>query len=335
MNSKIVITGGAGFIGSELARYHLEKGDSVWAIDNLSAGLKENIAPFLLLDTFRFTEKDMRYCPELLHQMVAWADRIYHLAAVVGQRQVLSNPIETLTNHINCCQLLLEEVERTGNNPPLLIASSSSVYYHTSPEKDGTLHEDTPLRYFSKELLQQTYPISKLYTEFLALAYVMERELFCTIARPFNTIGINQRSRYGMVVPNFVKQALRNDPITVFGDGKQYRAFINVHDTCRAFDLLMDNEMSKGEIVNVGSQEKCSIADLAKLVKERAKSSSPIVFIPYREAYGVDFKDVDQRCPNTDLLYSLTGFRPEWSLVDTIDEVIESERKKQEAAEAA
>lgn len=328
MAKNILITGGAGFIGSELSRLHIEKGDSVWVIDNLSAGKRENIAPYLDIETFHFSEKDLRNCSYLLQEAIRWADRIYHMAAVVGQRQVLSNPIETLTNHINCCQILLEEVDKVGKKVPILIASSSSVYYHTAPEEDGTLHEDTVLNYISGELLQQTYPISKLFTEYLSLAYVMEKEFFCTIVRPFNTIGINQRSRYGMVLPNFVRQAINEEPITVFGTGRQYRAFTNVHDTCRALDLLMENPMSSGMIVNVGSQQKSTILDLAHLVKKCAKSSSKIIFIPYKKAYGVDFKDVDQRCPNTDLLYSLTRFQPEWSLEETVEEVIEFEREK-------
>ncbi len=327
MAINVLITGGAGFIGSDMVRHHLEKGDNVWVVDNLSAGLAMNLTPYMNNEAFSFDEGDLRTWPKL-GEAIAWSDRIYHLAAVVGQHQVLGNPIETITNHINVCERILEEMSRVNRDTRLLITSTSSVYYYTPPDEDGMLREDTVLQYKSGDVLQHTYPLSKLMCEYLALAYVMEKDLFCTIARPFNTIGVNQRSAYGMVVPSFVQEAIKNEPITVFGDGKQYRAFTNVHDTVRAFDLLLSNPESKGQIVNVGSDQKSTIINLAHMVKERAQSDSEIIFVPYQEAYGMDFRDVEQRCPCTDLLFSLTGFKTEWSLQATVDEVIEYQKNK-------
>jgi nucleoside-diphosphate-sugar epimerase len=320
MSQNILVTGGAGFIGSYIVNHHLDKGDQVWVIDNLSTGKKENVTPYKNSTQYRFSEADLREWDQL-DEAVEWSDRIYHMAATVGQRLVLSHPINTLTNNIEGCEVICKSMSRLNKNTRLMIASSSSVYYHTEPDDDGMYHENALLSFASDELLEETYPLSKLINEMMVLSYVYEKDIHCTIARIFNTIGVNQRALYGMVVPNFIRQALSNQPITVFGPGSQTRSFCNAHDTSKALDILLSTPESKGLVVNVGSEQECSILDLAKLVKQRTNSDSEIIFVSYQEAYGVDFIDVKRRHPCLQRLKEQTGFTPEWSLEATIDEI--------------
>lgn len=321
-SENILITGGAGFIGSHIAEHHLNKGDHVWIVDNLSTGRKENVHP----NQTRFSHADIRNWNEL-DEAVEWAHKIYHMAAIVGQRLVLSHPIDTLNNNNDGCEMLLQAISQFNLNCRIVIASSSSVYYHTNPDKDGSYHEEALLSFASGELLQETYPLSKLMNEMLLLSYVYEKGIHGVVARIFNTIGVNQRALYGMVVPNFVRQALQNQPITVFGSGKQSRSFSNALDTAEALDLLLSTPKSKGAIVNVGNDHEYTILQLAEIVKERTGSSSEIVFIPYEEAYGVEFIDVERRKPHLEKLKELTGFTPKWSLEETIDQIIAHEKK--------
>ncbi|MEC7838721.1 MAG: NAD-dependent epimerase/dehydratase family protein [Chlamydiota bacterium] len=323
MSQNVLVTGGAGFIGSDIVRHHLELGDHVWAVDNLTTGRIENLHRYLDHAFFSFDKADIRQWDKLA-DAVSWSDRIYHMAAVVGQHRVLGNPVETITNNVDGCERILKEMSNSTKDVRLLIASTSSVYHRTDPGTDGKLHENSLLSFGSGEVIQETYPLSKLMNEVMALSFVLEKGLHCTVARLFNTIGVNQCSQYGMVVPNFIQSALKGEPITVFGSGEQSRAFINVHDTVRALDLLLTNPESKGVIVNVGSDLKLTINELAKVVKERCGSDSEIQHISYQEAYGMNFRDVDHRCPDTTLLNSLINFSPEWSLEETIDEVISS-----------
>jgi len=326
MSQNILVTGGAGFIGADIVRHHLEAGDSVWVVDNLSTGRAENLTPYLNHRSFTFDKADLRDWTQL-PEAVAWSDRIYHMAAVVGQHRVLGNSVETVTNNVDGCERILKEMSKVKKDVRLLVASTSSVYHLTDPGPDGKLHEDSLLSFASGKVVQETYPLSKLMNEVMALSFVMEKNLHCTVARLFNTIGVKQCSQYGMVVPNFTRSALRGDPITIFGTGEQSRTFINVHDTVRALDLLLTNPKSKGTIVNVGGIEMLSINELAKVVRERCSSESQIRHISYQEAYGMDFQDVDNRCPDTTLLHSLTGFTPRWRVEDTIDEIIAYERQ--------
>lgn len=327
MSKNILVTGGAGFIGSHIVSHHLNNGDQVWAVDNFSTGKQENVTSHQDYPEYKFSETDLRYWDQL-DEAVEWSDRIYHMAAVVGMRLVLSNPIDTLSNNIDSCEDILKAMARLNAATRLVIASSSSVYYHSDPDSDGKYHEDAMLSFASNELLQETYPLSKLINEMMSLSYVYEKDLHCTVARIFNTIGVNQRALYGMVVPNFIRQAINNKPITVYGPGTQTRSFSNAHDTSRALDLLLSTAKSKGLVVNVGSEYECSILDLAKLVKQRTNSESEIVFIPYEEAYGMDFVDVERRHPCVNILKETTGFEPEWTLEATIDEIAAHERAR-------
>lgn len=323
MNNRILITGGAGFIGSNLAKLLLSQGHEVWVVDNLQTGLLKNIAPFQENKRFRFTEADICHWDQM-ETAVAWAHRIYHLAASIGQKRVLSHPISTLSSNIRGLEMVLEALEKTKSQGRLLIVSTSEVYFHSEESPDGTVAESADMIFESGKFLQETYPISKLVNEIMTLCYANKSGLHCTIARLFNTIGVNQRSTYGMVVPTFTEQALSGKPLTIFGDGKQTRSFSDVRDTVRALNLLLESPKSKGEIFNVGNDKECSINELAALVKKITNSLSEVKYLTYREAYGVDFHDVRRRCPNLSKLVALTGFKHQYSLEDTIKEILKS-----------
>lgn len=321
---KILITGGAGFIGSHLVRYHLNKGDHVWCVDNISSGKRENLEKEISSPNFHFDVQDV--CTwNRLQEAVEWSDRIYNMAAVVGMRLVISNPVNTLKVNIQSCEKILDAMCKTKKDIQLLIASSSSVYGHNALT---SYREDAELTVMSGECFQQSYSLSKLMNEEMGLAYAHQKKINCTIARLFNIVGPHQTGRYGMVIPNFIEQALKGMPLTVFGDGKQTRSFCNVKDAVEAMDLLLSNPNSKNEIVNVGSDREISIYELALLVREKTHSQSEIRFIPYEEAFGIEFQDILRRQPCLDKLKRLTGFRFKYSLEQTIDQIIETFKSK-------
>lgn len=319
----ILVTGGAGFIGSNIIAHHLLKGDHVWAIDNLQTGRQENIGQFLKNSSFRFEKADLRNWTNM-DEAVNWADRVYHMAADVGQRYVISHPIDTLSNNINSYELILKAIAKSSNRPRLVLASTSELYAHRTETTDHMSSEDEMLIFPSGKFIQQTYAGGKYINELMTLAYVNEKDLHCAIARIYNTIGMNQTSSYGMVFPTFIEQALANQPLTVYGDGLQTRSFCNVKDTVEALEQLLENNSAKGEIVNVGNDVECSINDLAKKIIARSGSRSTIKHISYRDAYGIDFIDIRTRRPNLEKLKRLTGFSPKWTLEQTIDELVEN-----------
>lgn len=317
---QILVTGGAGFIGSNAVKFHLDRGDKVWTVDNLQTGQLKNILPYRHHPNFRFSEADLCYWDEI-NAAVLWADRIFHLAANVGQKMVLAHPISTLSNNIRGCEALLEAIDKTKANPKVLIASTSELYIHS--KENGLTKENCPIKFQSGQYIQETYPVSKFVNEIMALAYTAKTGVHSTIARIFNTIGVNQCSTYGMVVPSFIEQARSGRPITIFGDGEQTRSFSDVRDTVAALSLLLDIPNSKGEIVNVGNDQECSINALAALIKELTNSSSEIHYLSYQEAYGIDnFHDVRRRMPNLEKFRALTGFTPAYTLKETIKEII-------------
>lgn len=321
----ILVTGGAGFIGSHIITHHLDKGDHVWAVDNLQTGHLKNIESYRKNSKFLFNQEDV--CTWIkLGEAVKWADKIYHMAATVGQRMVLGNSVNTITNNIQACESILKAMADTESKARLIIASTSEVYCHLSSHDGKHLSEDAFLNFTSGKFLQETYPLSKYVNEVMALSYTFQKGLDCTIARIFNTIGVNQSSAYGMVLPNFIEQALAQKPLTVYGDGLQTRSFCNVKDTVMALNTLLDTPESKGGIFNVGDDHECSIIDLAKLVIKKTKSKSETTFIPYKEAYGVDFTDVKTRCPNLHKLQQLTGFHPQYNLEQTIEMIINASK---------
>ncbi|HLT14315.1 MAG TPA: NAD-dependent epimerase/dehydratase family protein [Marinobacter sp.] len=326
----ILVTGGAGFIGSHIAEYHLARGDKVHVVDNLSTGARSNIEPFLDNPRFHFNEADI-VTWDGLEKAVAWADRIYHMAAVVGVYRVLSEPVNTMATNIAGTERVLRAVDRGSWSPQVILASSSEVY---GPHTEPTLSETDSLIIQSGAPLRWNYAISKLADEGFGLAYAREHNIPVIIARFFNTVGPRQTGRYGMVVPRFVQRAVANEPITVFGDGEQSRSFCDVRDTVAILDRLASMpDLASGEIVNVGSAREISINDLARLVIDCAQSQSSIEHIPYKEAYGSEFEDIRHRRPNLSKLHQLTGYEHSWNLEATLKDLIHRARQPRSGTE--
>lgn len=319
---RILITGGAGFIGSNLATYHLEEGNEVWIVDNLQTGKMTNIEKFIKQNKLRFDLADLRNW-DLLETAVKWADSIFHLAANVGQKLILSNSIDTLNNNIYSFDRILEAMCKSHSSARLLLTSTSEIYCYSHEDEKGTVGEKTRIEMVSGEYLQATYPMSKFMNELSLLSYAHEKGIHGVIARLFNSIGKNQSPMYGFVVPRFISQGLSGKPITVFGDGLQTRAFSDVRDTVKMLSLLLKCDAARGEIVNVGNNSECTILQLAELIRQKTGMKSPITFVSYQEAYGVPFHDVRRRHPNLTKLESLIGYTPKISLEDTIDFILE------------
>lgn len=325
---RILITGGAGFIGSHLARFHLERGDEVHVVDDLSTGSTENVASLVANPAFRFTEADIVEW-EGLARAVSGADRVYHLAAVVGMFRVLAEPDRVFEVNVLGTERVLRTAAEGGGSRRVLVASSSEVY---GPRGDSRftdldfLSEGEDLFLPADAGTRAPYPMSKLASEALSRAYAMGRGLPVVIARLFNTVGPGQTGRYGMVLPRFVEQALSNAPITVFGDGRQTRSFCDVRDTVRALHGLLEAPAAAGPVVNVGNDRPITILGLARLVRERAGSESPFRFVPMEEAYGAGFVPIVHRRPSLSRLRSLIHFEHRYTLEETVDRVIAEAR---------
>lgn len=322
----VLITGGAGFIGSHLVELHLERGDQVHVVDDLSTGLRENLAEYEDSPNFRFDEADVLVWDKLEHA-VGWADRVYQLAAVVGVYRVIAEPTKVLATNIAGTERVLRAAHAGGWRPQVVIASSSEVYGHND---EHVLREDQDLTVSTRAGTRWGYSVSKIADEALGLSYAQRFGIPAVIARFFNTIGPRQIGRYGMVVPRFVAQAVRNEPITVFGSGTQTRSFCDVRDTVVALDALAGRIRRETEIVNVGNDREISIAELAELVVRRAGSRSPIRHVTLRDAYGEDFEDIRRRRPSLEKLRGLTGFTHRYTLEQTIDDLIAIERQRLE-----
>ena len=319
----ILITGGAGFIGSHLVAYHLDKGDKVHVVDNLSTGRIENITPYFDCPDFRFDEADILVWNEL-EKAVVWADRIYHMAAVVGVFRVLKEPISVLSTNIAGCERVLRALHTSHWNTKLIIASSSEVYGNRT--EDELLSEDMELTISPGHNSRWNYSISKLVDEAFGLSYARQYNMDVTLIRFFNIIGPNQTGKYGMVVPRFVQQAVDKEPITVYGDGNQRRAFLDIRDAVVYLDILAENPQSSGEVVNVGTEHELSIIQLATIIKEQSGTASSIKYISYDDAYGKDFDEIFHRKPDLDKLMRLTNFVPKWSLEETIIDLIQRQK---------
>lgn len=316
----IFITGGCGFIGSNLASFHLDRGDDVFVVDDLSTGSLKNIASFQKNPRFRFEQANILTWPHL-DEAINWSDRIYHMAAVIGIFRVLAEPVHVVDTNIEGSRRLFRAIALHGKQKRILFASSSCVY---GDSVDSAEEGDLIIRQDGNPLL--TYAVSKLADESIGLAYYKEAQIPLTIVRFFNVVGPRQTGQYGMVVPRFVKQACNNEPLTIFGDGTQTRSFCDVRDAMVAVNLLAENDKAIGEIFNVGADAEISINDLAVLVRERAKSHSTYQYVPYEEAYGGIFNDTRQRRPNLKKLIAYTGFKHQWNLTKTIDDLIVMER---------
>jgi UDP-glucose 4-epimerase len=320
---RYLITGGAGFIGSHLSERLLEQGDRVVLLDNLSTGSMENIRHLKSSPHLEY-HLDGIENRQLLAELVDDADVIIHFAAAVGVKLIVESPVRTIETNVNGTQLVLEAACK--KKKLVLIASTSEVY---GKNTNVPFHEDSDLVLGATTKGRWSYAASKALDEFLALSYWKEKHQPVIIARFFNTVGPRQTGRYGMVLPNFVKRAIHNEPIEVFGDGSQSRCFCDVRDTVEALLRLLPMERAIGEVINIGNTEEISIGDLAKLVKQRVGSSSPIVFIPYDKAYEPGFEDMMRRVPNIDKLHAFTNFRPQTSLSEIIDRVAFYYRQKE------
>jgi UDP-glucose 4-epimerase len=320
----VLITGGAGFIGSNLALYHLKKGDKVQVVDNLSTGSIKNLEECFSYHDFIFDEVNI-LTDDQLDNKVNWADRIYHLAAVVGVFRVLEEPISVLSTNIAGCERLLRAVQRSEWKAKVIIASTSEVYGNR--EGNQELSEDMELIISPGMNSRWNYSISKLADEAFGISYAREHDLDITVIRFFNVIGPNQTGKYGMVVPRFVKQAVKNEDITIFGDGSQVRSFTDIRDVIIYLNDIAEEPTAKGEIINIGSHQEITIKALAEKVKELAGSESKFVYIPYEKAYGEEFEEIYHRKPNLTKLKRFSTHRLEWTLDETIMDLIERLRK--------
>jgi UDP-glucose 4-epimerase len=323
---RYLITGGAGFIGSHLAERLVDRGDHVVLLDNLSTGSMENIRHLKSSPRMEY-HLDGIENRQLVAELVDDADVVVHLAAAVGVKLIVESPVRTIETNVNGTQMILEAACR--KQKLVLAASTSEVY---GKNTNVPFHEDADLVLGPTTKGRWSYAASKALDEFLALSYWKEKKLPVIVVRLFNTVGPRQTGRYGMVLPNFVKNALENKAISIFGNGKQTRCFCDVRDTVEALMRLMDTERAVGEVTNVGSTEEITIEDLAHQVKERTKSTSAIEYIPYDKAYEPGFEDMMRRVPSVDKLFALTGFRPETRLTEIIDRVALSLQAKQERA---
>jgi UDP-glucose 4-epimerase len=319
---RYLITGGAGFIGSHLAERLLQQGEHVVLLDNLSTGSMENIRHLKGSEHLEY-HLDGIENRQLLAELVDDADVIVHFAAAVGVKLIVESPVRTIETNVNGTQSVLEAACK--KRKLVLVASTSEVYGKNTnipftEEADLVLGPTTKGRW--------SYAASKALDEFLALSYWKEKKQPVIVVRFFNTVGPRQTGRYGMVLPNFVRRALANEPIEVYGDGRQSRCFCDVRDTVEALLRLIPLDRAVGEVINIGNTEEVSIEDLAKIVKQRTDSSSPIQFVPYDQAYEPGFEDMMRRVPSIAKLEAFTGFRPRTSLVEIIDRVSSYFRQK-------
>jgi UDP-glucose 4-epimerase len=314
---KALITGGAGFIGSHLTELLLGDGWEVWALDDLSTGSRDNVAH--LLDDPRYhLVVDSVLNPAIVNELVHKVDVVYHLAAAVGVRLIVEQPVHTLVTNVQGTETVLEYCNRFGKR--VLIASTSEVY--------GDHREEVPLDEGARRIYGPTtqrrwaYADSKAMDEFLALAHHQERDLDCVIARLFNTVGPRQSGQYGMVIPSFVVNAIAGRPLEIHGDGHQTRCFCHVGDTIRALRGLMDAPQASGEIYNVGSQNKISILELAERIKAATGSDSEIRFVAYEDVYGQGIEDMIHRQPSTRKITAAIGWEPEHDFEQILADVI-------------
>jgi UDP-glucose 4-epimerase len=319
---RVLITGGAGFVGSHLAERHLERGDEVFIIDDLSTGSIENIEHIKPNPKFTyFIDSVTNY--RLTAELVDMSDVVYHLAAAVGVKLIVESPTRTIETNVRGTEIVLGLAAKKQKR--VLITSTSEVYGKTVKVP---FSEDDDLVMGPTSKGRWSYACSKAIDEFLALAYWREKHVPTVVARLFNTVGPRQTGRYGMVIPNFVRQALANEDITVYGDGSQSRCFTHVNDSVGALIGLATHPKAVGEVYNIGSSQEVSIHELALRIKELTGSSSKIVFTPYEQAYEEGFEDMQRRVPNTAKLRNLIGYEPKITLDEILRSVVEYQRAR-------
>jgi UDP-glucose 4-epimerase len=318
---KALVTGGAGFIGSHLCERLLDDGWEVFALDDLSTGSIANVAHLRERAGFHLVV-DSVLAPAVVNELVHKCDIVYHLAAAVGVRLIVEQPVRTLVTNLQGTEIVLDHCNRFDKR--VLVASTSEVY--------GDHREERPLVESARRIYGPTtarrwaYADSKAMDEFLALAYAQERGLDCVIVRLFNTVGPRQSGQYGMVIPRFVERALAGRPLEIFGDGTQTRCFCHVEDTVRALTAVMDDSSTSGDIFNVGSREQISIRALAERVIGLTGSSSQLVYVPYDQVYEIGIEDMLHRIPSTDKIAAAVGWRPTHDLDRTLADVVEHVR---------
>ena len=321
---QILVTGGAGFIGSNLAEYHLARGDKVRIVDDLSTGSLDNIQALAQHKHFQFIQANLLSCQDL-DAIVAGVDRIYHLAAIVGVLKIIRIPEEVLSSNISMTEGLLAAARRSKSQPRILLASSSEVY---GDGKTKAFDEHCPISIGSEKSICQSYIVSKVATEAFGLAYFQQYGLAVTSLRIFNTIGPRQTGHYGMVVPRFVEQAVKQQAINVYGSGKQVRSFSDVRDVVQLMDLIAQNPKTYGKAINVGKDESISILALAQRIKKFAHSASPIEHVPYHQIYGPYYEDMMFRKPNLKELMTLTDYQFQWDLDRSLQDLIQSQQRR-------
>jgi UDP-glucose 4-epimerase len=313
---RVLITGGAGFIGSHLAEALVTAGCEVFVIDDLSTGSRSNLTALDGHPRFHFAEGDILNA-SALEPWVAKADFIYHLAAAVGVELVVHQPVRTLEDNVAGTENVLAAAARHGAG--VLLASTSEVYGKSDRER---FSEEDDLLIGPPVFSRWGYACSKLLDEFLAMAYWREKNVPVFIARLFNTVGPRQTGRYGMVLPRFVEQALRGEPITVHGDGRQSRCFCHVSDVVRALLELPRRKEAGGQVFNIGSTEDVTIAELAQRVNAAAGGRSELKFVPYEVAYAKGFEDMRRRVPDTRKARATIGWEPTVSLAEIVDGMV-------------
>jgi UDP-glucose 4-epimerase len=318
---RALVTGGAGFIGSHLAELLLSEGWEVYVLDDLSTGSLRNVEHLMDRSDFHLVV-DSVLKPAVVNELVHKCDIVYHLAAAVGVRLIVEQPVHTLVTNLEGTEIVLDHCSRFGKR--VLIASTSEVYGDHREER--ALSENDRRIYGPTTQRRWSYADSKAIDEFLALAYHQERGLDCIIVRLFNTVGPRQSGQYGMVIPRFVRAALANETIEIHGDGTQTRCFCHVQDTIRALAALMANDGTSGEIYNVGSQERVTILELADRVREATGSTSDLEHVPYERVYGQGIEDMIHRMPSIEKVQATVEWVPARGLNEILADVIESVR---------
>jgi UDP-glucose 4-epimerase len=314
---RALITGGAGFVGGHLAEALLKRGDTVYVIDDLSTGSIENIEALKEDRRFHYVI-DSVMNERVLAELIDRVDVVFHLAAAVGVRLIVESPVNTIETNVHGTELVLKLANKKKKK--VLLASTSEVYGKSNAVP---FHEESDLVMGATHKGRWSYACSKALDEFLALAYHKEKRLPVVIVRLFNTVGPRQTGRYGMVIPNFVKQALLGHPITVYGDGSQSRCFTYVGDVVNALIALVEHEGAVGQVFNVGNDAReISILELAQKVKERTRSASEIKIVPYDQAYEAGFEDMPRRVPDLTKIRALVGYEPKVDLDEILDHVI-------------
>lgn len=325
MTNKALVTGGAGFIGSHLSERLLGRGWRVVALDNLSTGRLDNIGHLRGHREFTFTQGSV-LDRELVHRLVRDADIVFHLAAAVGVQLIVDQPLQSLITNIRGTENVFEAAAASGAT--VLITSTSEIY---GKSQNGPFKEDDDRLLGSPRKLRWSYSTSKAVDEILAYAYHRDIGLPTVIARLFNTVGPRQSGRYGMVLPRFIGQALRGEPLTVYGDGHQSRVFTNVGDVVEALIRLVETPGTRGEAFNVAGRDEVTMNELARRVIERTGSSSAVVHVPYEQVYGYGFEDMARRVADTTKLEQTIGYRCQTPLGVTLDTMIASQRVESSA----